>query len=436
MKRYLYNGLLFGVSGVLALALMEGVLRLLAPPPPPYLTFDARFGYWRRPGVRIPPPRYSTHRFPGYTTNAFGMLDGPRTRARPDSVLRVAVLGDSYVEGRAVPPGTRMTDRVEHDSGGRMEVLNFGMGSIGTVQEWALYRALVRSFHPDVVVCALLTVNDIANNYGPLDEAGGSTFLRHWTHADLDAAGRLVLFPPEPPDTTAGFKQRLRALMPATYLRLYEARLRLRDWLGRAHVLRGFEPGTVYYGVYAPPAPGSAWERAWAITEETLRRFRADVEADGAAFVLVVLSDPIQLFDDPAGALRDDLGLAVPEGFDPFYPADRLARFCREEGFRCLDLAHYFARYRAAHHLTYPYFSFPRDGHWDTPGHRVAADTLRRFLTATFPASPETIFDEGRTRGPEVRSPLSNTNTTPLWNDVSATPGLRSTQADLDLRVQ
>ncbi len=384
MKRFLYNGLLLGVSGVLALALMEGVLRRIAPPPPSYLTFDARFGYWRKPGLLIPPPPYSTHRFPGYTTNAFGMLDPPRSQARAEGVLRVAVLGDSYVEGRAVPPGTRMTDLVETGSGGRIEVLNFGMGSIGTVQEWALYREKVRPFRPDVVVCALLTINDIANNYGPLDEAGGSTFLRHWVHADLDDAGRLVLLPPAPPDTTAGLKQRLRALMPATYLRLYEARARLRDLLARAHVLRGFEPGTSYYDVYVPPAPGSPWDRAWTITEEALLQFKAEVENDGAAFILVILSDPIQLFEAPAEALEQELGLTVSPAFDPFYPPDRLTAFCRDHGLACIDLAHYFATYSDAHHMAYPYFSFERDGHWDLPGHQAAADTLLPFLTQTF----------------------------------------------------
>ena len=95
-----------------------------------------------------------------YTTNAFGMRDQARTKdkARP----RVAVLGDSFVEGYLVDDDQTFT-RVMQDRvfEGSTEVLTSGTsGFFGTTQQWLVYEHLARD-SPDVVVVAFLNENDL-----------------------------------------------------------------------------------------------------------------------------------------------------------------------------------------------------------------------------------------------------------------------------------
>lgn len=96
------------------------------------------------------------------TFNSFGMRDYPRTVAKPNTTLRIAVLGDSAVEGLQVPleetfPATmeRMLTKEFASTKGKYdkaEVLNFGCAGYSTVQEFLQYKTVVSKFSPDIVV--------------------------------------------------------------------------------------------------------------------------------------------------------------------------------------------------------------------------------------------------------------------------------------------
>src|SRR2546426_11904003 len=100
-----------------------------------------------------------------YTSNRFGMRDKPRTQARDGSKPRIAVLGDSYTEGTGVNDSQTFTrvleDQIFH---GRVEFLNFGRRSFGTVDELVQYTHLARSFHPSIVLLMFYHRNDLTDN--------------------------------------------------------------------------------------------------------------------------------------------------------------------------------------------------------------------------------------------------------------------------------
>lgn len=90
-------------------------------------------------------------------TNAHGFRDKARTLDKPAGTLRIAVLGDSFVEALQVPFDQTTTARLEallapRFPGHAIEVMNFGVSNYGVGQYLLVYDAYVRAFDPDYVV--------------------------------------------------------------------------------------------------------------------------------------------------------------------------------------------------------------------------------------------------------------------------------------------
>ncbi len=74
--------------------------------------------------------------------------------AKSDGVLRIALLGDSYIYGAEVPFESTIGSLLEQELGAQqpVEVLNFGVGAYGMDQALITWRELAIKFSPDVVV--------------------------------------------------------------------------------------------------------------------------------------------------------------------------------------------------------------------------------------------------------------------------------------------
>ncbi len=91
-------------------------------------------------------------------TNAHGFRDAPREFSKPPGILRVAVLGDSYVEALQVPFEKTSAQLLEKrlnarlaPEGSQFEVLNFGISGYGLGQEFLAWEQYARRFAPDYV---------------------------------------------------------------------------------------------------------------------------------------------------------------------------------------------------------------------------------------------------------------------------------------------
>ena len=105
------------------------------------------------------------------TINREGFLDRDHDEAKPKDVFRIALLGDSFVAAREVPPENEFAtileqtlDGCEALQGQAAEVVKFGIAGYGTDQELITLRQNVWKYDPDLVVLAFFTENDIANN--------------------------------------------------------------------------------------------------------------------------------------------------------------------------------------------------------------------------------------------------------------------------------
>jgi len=328
-------------------------------------------GWWREEGesfVRI---------------NSAGVRDDREIDvARGKDVIRVATFGDSYAEALQVPvqrtfwrlPGGRL-QQCGFASGRRIEVLNFRVSGYSTGQELLSLRHRAAAYLPDLVVLAFLSGNDardnsrwIAGRYPRpyLQLAGDGTlsvdnaFREHWIFRIKSS--------------------RIWAL--GDQLRLMQLVNKVKNIVGQPLSAAGAQAGRSELGlddeVYRSQPP-PAWERAWRLTEAIVAAMRHESAAIGAGFLLVTLSNPVQVAADPARSR--DLAERLGEK-DLVYPERRMRAFAEREAVDAVFLAEEFAAHatKTGVHLHGFADTRPDSGHWNEQGHALAAALVARRL--------------------------------------------------------
>jgi len=295
--------------------------------------------------------------------NALGYRDLDRDEEKPAGVRRIVVLGDSYVEALEVELEDTFPRRLERllneTAGGRWEVLAFGRGATGPVDQLEVWDRVARGFHPDVVVLAFFAGNDVLETSPELSAEfwrwiDGVYFdrivrakidwLDRWRWARASRLGQLVA------DRTMRFALR-----------------GLESDLGPAN------------DVFRDPDP--RWRFAWQRTGAAVGAL-ADRVADAGARFVVLEVDPVHALGSAADRAEElDLDLELPNR--------ELRRICDGKGLELVELA---PAFRALREKGVRY-SWADDGHWNAEGHRVAAaalfERLRQPAAAMIPGEDD-----------------------------------------------
>jgi hypothetical protein len=317
-------------------------------------------------GVEIIPSTKNILRGPCFkstvTTNSLGWRDRERTIVRIPGITRIAFLGDSYIEGAHVEYNETITQKLEENLGkDKFEVLNFGLSSIGTVQQDILYEYTVEEYDPDIVIASFY-VNDVMNNHPELE--GSRLTYRN-------ESGELIH------DRTHKSFDGLRK-----WLRVNSALFRLAKF-SHKQIRNLMEPKEVEkenhmplghpdeFAAYGPP-PNDTWEEAWRDTEQSILDLKARIEPDRKFFLLLVPS-LVQTLSDPAKAITQEFGSPPADNFDPLYPHIRLTSFAEENGIELID--------------PLPDFSqslfLECDGHWNSKGHEMVANKVYDAISSS-----------------------------------------------------
>jgi lysophospholipase L1-like esterase len=166
-KRVLFSLICIVAPIVLALAVLEGGGRLFLLSRPSYevifLEPDPLVGWKQFPDhhyVWAGTHWYARNFSVPIETNSHGFRDRDRGMSKPAGVVRVALLGDSFVEALQVPfdkTAAQLLERALNESATapgarpRYEVLNFGISNYGVGQYLLVWEAYVRAFDPDYV---------------------------------------------------------------------------------------------------------------------------------------------------------------------------------------------------------------------------------------------------------------------------------------------
>jgi len=323
------------------------------------------------------------------TINRDGLRDRERTLEPADGTLRIAMLGDSYVQGVNTPLEQTLPAQLEArlsqclaGSPPVAEVINFGVSGYGTAQQLLTFRHHAAKYRPQVVMLAVYTGNDIFNNHRDLTPTGYSEQSPYFT---LNG-GQLEL--------DASFRAELESPADHPWWR------RLRIWVAdRSRVAQLlYETWGWVRPLLVPPQPDDApgdpeledldveiyrsprlpiIEDAWQVTEALLLALAREVQATGAEFWIVTLANRVQI--DPRASERQELMASL--GVEHlFYPDRRIRAFAQQHGIPVITLAERLADFTAATgvHLNGGYNARAPlgSGHLNADGNRAAAELI------------------------------------------------------------
>lgn len=331
---------------------------------PFWADIDPAFGVWHAAHARYTHVNacYNLE----YRANAHGMRDRPRPLDADGA--RIAMLGDSFVEGYGLARAARVSDRLEAATG--LPHLNFGTsGSFGPTQYLMQYESLVRRFDHAGVMINILPDNDFTDDDPDYWKDAGRKRYRPYFF-ETDAGGyRLDYFDKD-------------ALGPSDRDRRHEiirgTRNVIRNFAytaGAIDYFQGWITHTLGMAGRKPPLPGmGSYSGYYDYTDEQAQRFEWVLDrliaATGDKPALIVAiprpSDVERYRDEgrpPLAELLDDLAGEHPD-------------------VAVIDLLPDFAR---AENLEKLYNSC--DGHWSPEGAARAVDIIRnhpdylRFLS-------------------------------------------------------
>ncbi len=404
--RWLSKGLIVFTSIVLTLVLIEAGLRLLGIEYPNFFWPDPQIGVKLRPGTK----GYWLKEGGGYVSiNSDGLRDREHSLEKPPNTLRIAVLGDSFAQAMEVNQEETFWAVMEKDlqgcgrlKGQQVEAINFGIAGLSTTQELLILRQRVWKYSPDVVLLAIYTNNDVAENYKPLAISWDyKDNFPYYTYQDgkwvLDDRATREFYGKLVPEEGRPWWYSLH-MWAKDNLRILQLLKQCQNaawgwWLQ----LQSREEEAAAYGLSAAEAqkaifrkPTDAdWQEAWRVTEGVIQMMRDEVAAQGAKFFVVVLSVDTQVHPDPS--VREQYAKSVGVE-DLFYPDRRLEKFCQRAGIPVLLLAPAFQEYAKAHQVHLHGFknNFGSSlslgfGHWNQNGHRLAGKMIAEWLCGQIP---------------------------------------------------
>lgn len=251
-----------------------------------------------------------------------------------------------------------------------VEVLAFGIGGIGTTQEWILYQQRVRQFHPDVVL-VMFSENDVMNNSSTLQNTYYGIHTWYCPYYDLEPDGSLAFRPVQPM-----FLRPVRMWLENHSLMMYYGE---RLWFDVDYGWGTWRGIPLVFGAFSNDPPDPDWQKAWTITEKVMARMKDSVNADGAKFMVVIWPTQFDLYPNVEERAKKEFG-SVPTGFDPPKYNERLQNMVQRENIPAAFLAPYMQAYRDANHVPPPYFSLPCDPHYSPLGHRASAESVVEIL--------------------------------------------------------
>jgi lysophospholipase L1-like esterase len=296
-----------------------------------------------------------------YRINAHGWNSGHVSydAAPPAGALRIAIIGDSFVEALQVPYDASLAEQLEGMAGGRVQVYRFGISGAPLSQYLAMARHVAQTYRPDVMLLQLVH-NDFDESYTAVAGRYTSSFLKLCMQGD-QVAGEI---PPAP--YQADWRDWLRQTATLRYL-YYRRKLDPKALL--VPFMRG--PPPAYQANVALDTLASQRSAMTNIADYVFAQFRA--------LSLQYGFTPVLIMDGDRRAIAAGLDSA------PLYRGGALwlnamaSRMAAKHGIRFIDLHPVFEADWRAHRQP---LNFISDNHWNESAHQIAAEALAAYLAA------------------------------------------------------
>jgi len=311
--------------------------------------------------------------------NRAGYRDRERSTDKPPGTLRIAFLGDSFIEALQVP-FERTAGQVLEAAlqkrlpARRIEVLNLASSGFGTDCCYLTFHHRGLSYQPDLVVLAFYIGNDVYDNHPELANEPQKPFF----YLSGDGSLRLQPFPVRDNSVKRWLRAHSRAFL---FLRNRIERLAV---LRRVAVRFGLTQETTTLeerlrrgkerksnSIFVDPS-SPLLEEAWDITDRIIGKLAEETSRRGIPVVVLIIPSAEQLDEDAARHYREALSPAPGQRLDFKLPDRRIRRILERRNLPFVDLQDVFRS--NGHPIGELYY--PGEGHWTLLGNRMAADSL------------------------------------------------------------
>ena len=330
----------------------------------PNLSWTATGHYWYAADFSVP-----------IKTNPSGFRDLPRQFAKPDSIKRVALLGDSLIEAAQVPfektAGSLLEQKLnaslQHTpkQSEKWEVLNFGISSYGVGQYLLTYEEYAKKYSPDYVAIfvAYFHMARTVKKY----KAGAFSKTKNeqlWIRPIFKIENdRLVRLPAEDFDKFVQLQEKLikdefsgqRMRKKTQLITLYQGKIllqQIKNW-GRRFYLK-------YIRRYIKTTPTQKYPvinpEVLKVNLKIIEELGKQVKSSGAHLIVI---DASQYFGDQESV------------------SNALKKLSAENGFGYIPLYDFLLKANAEGIST----TWAHDGHFNEAGNEILANTLSDWIT-------------------------------------------------------
>ncbi len=319
--------------------------------------------------------------------NSMGLRDYEHTIDKPSDILRIAILGDSYAEARSVnleetfwfKLGKNLKNCKSFHKGKKIEVINFGVSEYGTTQQYLTLKNHVWKYNPDIILLAFYSGNDISDNlkilstkkYRPYFEFEGDKiksidkdYLKSKPYEILSSYyGQLFI--------KLSQYSRIAQLFRESYVQMYFASKR------KSNLNLNKKANKSEANLYNPN--DEPWAKAWIVTEKIIKLIDKDVREKNKDFILVSLSNPIQVY--PSITYLKDY--KKKNNIDNiFYPENRLAKFSKKNKIKVLSISQIMRKEALEKKIFFHGFYNTKlgTGHWNETGHDFASKLISKGI--------------------------------------------------------
>ena len=316
-------------------------------------------------------------------TNSYGFR-GPNWSVEKDpNVVRIAILGDSFIEAKQVAFEDTFGAQLERVLGKCLarpvEVLNFGVQGYGTTQQLLVLREEVWRFQPDVVLLGFFAANDLYDNIRSLNPSNPE-LAPYFTLSQ----GKLELRPAGV-DAPVLFRARRILVRLANRFRVAKLAWRYVNGFFSSESAQQTAAWSKRLGkeyrewLAAVPPTTPEMKEAWEVTAAVLQELQREVRSQDRDFFLLGLTSAIQVHRDSVLQQRYLRQFRVGS---LSYADNRLKEIADRFSIPLIQLAEPMEAYAKSNGVLLHGFENMQlgFGHWNETGHSIAAQIVGEKL--------------------------------------------------------
>ncbi len=358
MKRILQNLVLLILSTFIFIVLLEFLLKASG-----NVTDDYKWRYNKFYGVGLIPNQEGRYirkninaRF-NINSQGFNNIRDYEI-VKKDDLIRIAVVGDSFVEAMQVNPEENVAYKLEKKLRSlkiASEVYSFGYDGFGTGQLYLLMKHNVIKYNPDFIVYVFIN-NDINDTITYLSTSPlVPTF-------NLDKNNQLIMNPPQQKYHLSKINRFLKNMAIFRYFyyqrKLY-AKIRYRQ------SKKKFDKRKAEVFDDSNLQPTSELSKEWKITKLLLKKMRDLSDSNGSKLIIVWESD-IKRYK--SAKKKSVFG-------------EKLKSICSDLNIHYLDVTDALLDF---YKRTQKSIYIPEDGHWNNLGHQIVGETIAFYIRNKF----------------------------------------------------